>query len=209
MEQRFSIAPTAKHVESVFFKDGAYDVFESTATQRARRGFLWVIPVATAFILFALDRPNSGSLIGLAAAAIIGQTTLLGLAFNNLNKQRQQVVDFAHSIEQGGPSELRVTDMGFSLTFKGAEHIERWNLVVNTTIADDHIFIRASSTYIFPRASMKDNDFVALSNIVRDHTLPDPTKAGASDPKQSIGFRSHYRGDEGSKRVPGVDDTAS
>lgn len=188
MEHRFQISVTAKQVESVFFKDSAFDVFQSLATLRVRRGFLWVVGGGLAFILFTYDMPNSGTFISLAFTAIIGQTILLGLAFHKLNKQRQQIADFARSTEQGGPAELSITNLGFSLAFKNAEHIERWSQVLNSTLAEDHIIVHTLTMYIFPKASMTEGDFETLTKLVKNFTLVGQPEVMQPDEKRPIGF---------------------
>jgi hypothetical protein len=185
------IAATAKQVEAIYFKDGAFDVFESPATRRARRGSLWVTPIAGAFILYAMGQPNSTGLISMATTVLIGQTVILGFSFHNLNKQRQRVVDFARATEKGGPAELRTTDIGFSLTFKGAEHIERWINVQSATVAEDHIALFTTTNYLFPKASMTETQFVELCAIIRKQTLLDNEAAEAQAAgKRPIGFRN-------------------
>lgn len=172
MEHRILIKATAAHIEAIYFKDAAYDVFRSSATRSVRRAFLWVVGCGLAFILYAQGMPNSSTLIALVATAILGQSLLLGLSFNSLNKVRQQIIAFARDTERGGTAELRLTDLGFALTFKGAEHIERWSQVQHTVLAEDHILIRTLTPYIFPKAGMQAEEFATLTGLVRQHTLP-------------------------------------
>lgn len=191
MKEAIQVSATAKQIEDIYFKDGSFDVFESPATRRARRGWIWATPIAGAFILYAMGEPHSAGVIGMAATVLIGQTIMLGLSFHNLNKQRQRVVDFARATEKGGQAELRTTDLGFSLTFKGAEHIERWINVQSATVAEDHIALQTTAHYMFPKASMTEAQFVELSAIVREHTLLDKKEAEAqAADKRPIGFRN-------------------
>lgn len=188
MDRTITIRTTAQHIKDIFFKDGSYDVFSSEATRRVRQGFLWVIFVCGAFILFGINMPNPGGWIGIASTVIIGQTVLLGLAFHNLNKQRHHLEDFARSTEKSGAAELRVTDKGFCITIQGADHIERWDHVSKATIAHDHIHILAATSYLFPKAAMPEEDFTWLSEIVRARTFQDENSSAFSETKRPIGF---------------------
>lgn len=171
MEQRFAIAAKAEHIEAVYFKNHAYDVFRSPTTRNVRRGFLWVTGCGLAFVLYAQHLPNSIGMIALAVTAMIGQTLLLVITFRNLNKGRQRIIAFARDTERGGTALLRLTEQGFSLTFGGAEHIERWSQVQHAVLAEDHILIRTLTTFFFPKASMQADDFATLTALIRQHTL--------------------------------------
>ena len=188
MDRRFHIEVTARHVEEVFFKEGAYDVFRSATTQRARRGFLWVMGGGAPTLFLLVNMPNTGAIIGLVVTAMIGQSIILGLSFNNLIKERQHIANFARATAQGGPAVIRIADHGFSVTYKGTEQIERWHQVMASTLADDHVFVRAVNTYIFPKASMPAPDFDELTKLVRDATLPEVPEESPVTEKRPIGF---------------------
>ncbi|HMN04574.1 MAG TPA: hypothetical protein PKD45_02515 [Flavobacteriales bacterium] len=198
MELNIHLVPKAKDIEAIYFKDGAFDVFESQATRRVRRGFLWVVPTALVLILLMKGRPNSGAFIGLATTAAVAQCLLLAQAFHRLLKQRRMISDFARDAERMGPVELRMTDGGFSLRMDGQTHMERWPFLQKATVADDHVALHASASYVLPKAGMEEKEFEALVNVVRSHTVPtEEDRRQMQAEKRPIGFKGGY--DEGTR----------
>lgn len=189
MQQPIRINVTAEEVKAVFFKDNAYDFFRSPPARQMWTRLAWVAGVAGALILALLALPNTGPYIGFVVAMLAGQTVMLIVTLRSVYKHRRHVVLFAKSVAANCPADLRVTDLGFSFTFKGAERIERWTNVVGATVAEDHISLQARDQYFFPKAGMPEESFVWLSKVVRERTYLGQEASGDKTDPVPIGFK--------------------
>ncbi len=167
MDQPIVLNTTAAQIRALYFKNERFDVLRSVDTLIARRHFLWTVLIA--LVLGGIAWVN-GKAYGLYWIAIIGLLVKgieLLVSFNRIWRHLRAVDAWARAVEKASPSKLWTSEQGFTLFYDGKEHIERWSAVTNATVGDDHLHLQASTTYLFPKASMRAGDFADLVALAR------------------------------------------
>ncbi len=167
MDQPIVLTTTAEEIRALYFKHDRFDVLRSVDTLIARRHFLWTALIAIVLGAIAWAHGKAYVLYWIAIVGLLAKGIELIVSFNRIWRQRRVVDAWARAVEKAGPAKLWTSEQGFTLLYDGKESIERWSAVTHATVGDDHLHLRASTTYLFPKSSMRSEEFSDLVLLAR------------------------------------------
>lgn len=169
MNQEQKIIPlnfNRDHLEELYHLKEYRNLF----VNRRTRGYLFtVIACASTFLISIFYSIFSNKLIVLSVVSFLGllfSLIILYLIARPFKKYKRSIVDWIDLMETYSNQKLILTENSFALIQDETETIEKWETISNVKIAPNYISIKGAEQFIFPKASMAENDFEHLSSFV-------------------------------------------
>lgn len=171
MDQRIILNTTRKDLVALYDRRGTIDPFRSPHTRPYRRAFLWAMVAASILVVLGLGWDVVAWFLVWAAIIVIGAVVMVLYAFSHTLRARTSVHRWAKEAEDAGEAVLVLSSSGFILHYKGSEYITKWNAVKRVELHEDYVLIVANDERLYPRSSMRPEEFQTLSDMLRMNVL--------------------------------------
>lgn len=178
---RLIVRKEAKHLEAVYFKNGWGNLLLHPHHRNVLLVFGLLVLLAVYSLWAFLTRPQAAYLSLLTSCAVFGMWTgyLIGKSMWQVQKWKREVGQYANLQAQAGDIELVLTEDALTQDSWQSDITIFWKQLSSWNIEADHVFLATNSAeWIFPKASMNEEDFKVLSEFVRkycnsEHFTPD------------------------------------
>jgi hypothetical protein len=170
----FSIEPTnvAQSLRDLYFKEGKGSVFTYRSTRIPMLLTLIFIIFSALLYLLSLTHEQVSYVIVFTLSNLIWVWFLIRCLLNvkKYFKWRRAVDAMIKTVESYKKVCVNVKAFGFEAIYDDQIVIEKWGNFERATIVPTHIYLfQKGADYLFPAKSMKESEFEALSQIVRNN----------------------------------------
>jgi hypothetical protein len=160
------------HLKAFYYQNGNGSIFTCKDTKApVLKGSIFVL-ITTVLYFIALSFPRVGwifltILFSIASVILVIDAVI---SCGQYLKWKHSVENALNKIKNYKVEQLRLTGNYIEISNTDETTIEKWDTIEFTTIKTDSIYLKnkAGAFYIFPEHSMKPEEFVALTNFIRN-----------------------------------------
>ncbi len=160
-----------EHLKEFYYQNGNGSIFTCKDTKTPV--FKAIVSVLVSVILYGitLSFPNVGWIFLTILASIVSVICIM-----NVIKPGRQYLKWKYSVEKllsrvkkYEVQHLKVTNDYIEMSNSDESVVDKWNSAIHATLKPDSIYLKINeqTTYIFPKKSMKPDEFVSLTKFIR------------------------------------------
>jgi len=161
-----------EHLRAFYYQNGNGSIFTCKDTKTPI--FKAIISVLVLAILYGITRlfPNVGMIFLTIVASIVSVICIM-----NVIKPGRQYLQWKHSVEsllkrvkKYDVQHLKVTNDYIEISNSDETVVDKWDSAIHATLKPDSIYLKINeeTAYIFPKKSMKPDEFISLNTFIRN-----------------------------------------
>lgn len=169
---KIAISNYIESIRQLYFKEGKGKLITYKPIRYHFFYFSLLTLVIIAFLFVAINSNKYIFVTALGCLLTLGYLVFIMVQIFNYFKWKTSVESYLENLKEFNESEILLTENSFELLSANSSFIEKWSDVREVKSFNDHISfqIREVSQYIFPAASMSNQEFQELVAFVKDKT---------------------------------------
>jgi hypothetical protein len=156
-----------KDFEDIFFRDGNEKIFFSPSTKEGTKLSLIFGSICLILLIFGIFTDKLWFLFFFVLLAFIIQSIRSITEISKILKWRKGVKKYLENTSKYQSNKLVITEQTFSILQDKNETIELWSNFKRVEMREDVIFLYGQEQFIFPKKSMKLDDYEMFVTMVR------------------------------------------
>lgn len=169
---KISITNYIENIRQLYFKEGKGNLMTYKPIRYYFLYFSLLVMVIVTFLFVAINSNKYIFVTALGCLLTLGYLVFIMVQIFKYFRWKKSVESYLEGLKEFNKAEILLNENSFELLSANSSLIEKWSDVREIKCFNDHISfqIREVSQYIFPAASMSNQEFQVLVTFIKEKT---------------------------------------